>query len=101
MIQPSTSNISHINSIAPIANPEVHHAIATRPPHACISCVADPDLGATMQLLAYASAEQKQGWHEASRSYVEALLGSRGVTSALHLDERAGHIHCIGGVRHG
>jgi hypothetical protein len=32
---------------------------------------------------------------------VEALLGSRGVTSALHLDERAGHIHCIGGVRHG
>jgi hypothetical protein len=101
MIKLSTSIVSHIDSVAPLANPEVHHAVANRQPHPFTARVIDPDVNETCSLFAYAFVEQKYGWHHTSSKYAEALLGFEGVSPALNLDERVGHIHCIGGVRHG
>lgn len=101
MIKLSTPIVSHVDSVAPLTNPVVHHALANRQPHPFTARVIDPDVNKTWSLVAYASDEQKYGWHHASRKYAEALLGFGGVSPSLHLDERVGHIHCIGGVRHG
>lgn len=101
MIKPSTSTVSHIEDASLLGEPQVHHAPSNRQPHAFKASLMDPDLSARIPLLAYASAEQKLGWHHASRGYAEALLGSRGVSPALHLNQRATHIRCIGGIRHG
>lgn len=101
MIKLSTSNASQIDNGAHLTKPEVHHAVANRQPHSFKARLIDPDLSARIPLLAYASAEQKYGWHHASHVYAEAMLGSKGISPALHLDDRARHIHCIGGVRHG
>lgn len=101
MIKLPTSILSHIDSVAPLANPEVHHAVPNRPPRPFTTRAIDPDVNETWSLFAYAFVEQKYGWHHTSRKYAEALLGFEGVSPALNRDERVGHIHGIGGVRHG
>jgi hypothetical protein len=101
MIKLSTSTVSHIDNGSHLTKPEVHHAVANRQPHTFKARLIDPDVSVRIPLVAYASAEQKYGWHHASHVYAEAMLGSKGISPALHIDDRARHIHCIGGVRHG
>lgn len=101
MIQPSTSNVSNMEDASLLGQPKVHHAPQNRQPHPFAARLVDPDVKNAWSLFTYAFAEQKLGRRHASRGYADALLDSRGVSPALHLDQQGTHKHCIGGVRHG